>query len=181
MRIKILPFIFCACFLFLACTQEVTTIRVKRNPTIKFNTDSASWVANKYFFTGPSRVIVYPSSTATSGQLYYRYTLQAFGVDSKGNNLQLVMALDAADSTQLIGTYTPSYTLTKGLAQVQLFNLNNLSAYTLCNSNGAVVDILRQSLSEEIVAGNFNIRLCNVQDTTLKMNLSNGLFTDITY
>ena len=90
------------------------------------------------------------------------------------------MAFDATDSTQLIGTYGQQYTTSRGLQQIQLFNLNSLAAYSLCGFNASGLQIQRQSLTE-LVTGIFNATLCNVQDTTKKIIITNGTFTDINY
>ncbi len=87
---------------------------------------------------------------------------------------------------QLVGTYTPLHNLQRGLAQVQLFDLtngNDLMAYELCNDvvPGSIFQVQKLSQAEQIMTGNFQFTLCNVRDTTQKITLTNGTFTDIKY
>lgn len=166
---------------FVGCTRESTTIQIIRNPVIEFLTDSASWQADDYSISQPSKVVEYPANAGT-GRLYNRFTLNAFGKDSRGRNLQLIIVFDAVDATRLTGIYSPVYSLTSGLKDIQIFNLenNNLASYSLCGSN-AQFRIVKQSTRERLVAGIFNATVCNVRDTTNKINITNGVFTDIRY
>ena len=182
MKQKLLP-LFCILFHFSACSPD-TTVQIQRHPLIKFTYQSASWKADNYFFVGPVKVVAYPANTSQPGKLYNRFTLQAYGKDDQGNNLQLNILFDAADATQLTGTYRIAYTADKGLPQVQLFNLdnNNLAAYELChNDSTALLQIQRQSQTEQLVSGSFQMTLCNIRDTTQKINITNGILTDIHY
>ena len=182
MKKKLLP-LFGILFLFSACSPD-TTVQIVRHPLIKFSYNSTSWQADNYFFVGPSQVVAYPANTTQPGKLYNRFTLQAYGKDEQGNDLQLNILFDVADATQLIGTYSPVYTSDRGLPQVQLFNLdnNNLAAYELCaNDSTAVLQIKRQSEKERLISGNFQMTLCNIRDTTQKINITNGILTDIHY
>ena len=169
--------------LFSACSQD-TTVQIQRHPLIKFTYQSTSWNADNYFFVGPAQVVAYPANTSQPGKLYNRYTLQAYGKDEQGNNLQLNILFDAADAEQLIGTYRMRYSADKGLPQVQLFNLdkNNLAAYELCSTDTtAQLSIQRQSQTEQLISGTFQMMLCNTRDTTQKISITNGVLTDIHY
>lgn len=182
MKKRILPLITIVLF-FTACTPDIS-VGVERHPLLKFTADSFSWTADNYFFAAPSRIVAYPANATQSGKLYNRLTLEAFGKDDKGNDLQFNLAFDVADATQLIGIYRPSYTTDRGLAQVQLFNLdnNNLAAYELCTSDTtAMLQIKRQSETEQLVAGDFQMMVCNTRDTTQKIAITNGVITDIHY
>lgn len=175
--------LFCTVFFFSACSPD-TTVQIERHPLIKFIYQSTTWKADNYFFVGPAKVVAYPANTSQPGQLYNRYTLQAYGKDDQGNNLQLNIFFDAADAEQLIGTYRMRYSTNKGLPQVQLFNLdnNNLAAYELCsNDTTAELHIQRQSQKERLVSGTFQMTLCNIRDTTQKISITNGILTDIHY
>lgn len=184
MKIKNVSFLIIGMCLLAACTREVTTLQIIRHPLIRFNYDpSLSWQADNYYFTGSSRVVVYPSDTSLQGKLYNRFTLEAFGKDNNGNNLQLIMAFDAADSSKLNGVYTPAHNAQRGLNQVQVFNLNsnNLAAYELCSTGNSYLQIQKQSSTERLITGTFQMVLCNTRDTTKKINITNGILTDVQY
>lgn len=182
MHNRILQLLILVVFLFSGCSKEATTIQIVRHPSVRFSSDSADLVADRYFFTGPSRVVVYPSATSP-GQLYNRFTLQAFGKDSRGNSLQMIIDFDSADSLNLTGVYLPIYSISKGLHQVQIFNLdvNNLAAYSLCDSVSSFIQVQKQSPSERLVTGIFQATVCNTRDTTQKIHITNGVFTDARY
>lgn len=171
-------------FLLTSCTPEETTVGIARRPIIAFTSPSITWQADRYSFEEPSQVVAYPADTTQPGRLYNRLTLQATGESDQGNNLQLIIMFDAADASRLVGTYTPRYTVSNGLAQVQIFNLNDndLAAYALrANDTTAVLQVQRQSESERLIAGNFHMTLYNIRDTTETINITNGTFTDINY
>ena len=179
-------FIFIFLF-FYGCTPDKVSVQVIRNPSIKFDYNTtASWKNDMYSFAPISKVVGYPNDTSRQATLYNRITLQSTGHDNSGNNFQLVISFDAVDANQLIGSYSPVYSTQKGLAQVQLFNLtnsSNLSAYELCRSNNlkAVFQIQRQHIPEQLISGIFQMRLCNLRDSTKTINITNGIFTDIHY
>jgi hypothetical protein len=171
-------------FLLASCTPEETTVGIARHPVLAFTSPSMTWQADRYSFEAPSRVVAYPADTTLPGRLYNRLTLQATGENDQGDNLQLILMFDTEDASQLIGTYRPLYTTTRGLAQVQLFNLNNneLAAYALKpNDSTAVLQIRRQSQTERLIAGTFQMTLYDTRDTTQTINITNGAFTDINY
>ena len=187
--IKPITSAFLLLLIFLAgCTKDVTTVQVVRNPSIKFDLDSAntSWQSSTYAFTSISKVVVYPQDTTKPGQLYNRVTFQASGKDNLGNILQLIVAFDAVDMTQLTGVYNSSYTTQRGLAQVQLYNLtdnSNLAAYSLCDQtiSNADFQIEKQKPDEKLITGSFHMTLCDARDSTKKINITSGIFTDLTY
>jgi hypothetical protein len=183
MNIKIL-LLYASLFLFTRCSTK-TTVQVLRHPLIQFDyNNNISWTDNSYLFEPPVQVVVYPADTLLPGKIYTRFSLQATGRDSKGNTLQLNLLFDASDPTQLIGSYKPAYTSGNGLSQVELFNLQNnaLADYGLCpNDTNSILVIQRQSEAESLIAGNFQVNLCNVRDSSLKILITNGIFTDITY
>lgn len=175
-------------FFLAGCTKDVTTVQVVRHPLIKFNLDSAntSWQSSNYDFTSIAKVVVYPQDATKPGQLYNRVTFQASGKDNSGKTLQLIIAFDAVDMTQLSGVYNSSYTTQRGLAQVQLYNLTdnaNLAAYSLCDQtiSNATFQIEKQKADEKLITGSFHMTLCDARDSTKKINITNGIFTDITY
>ncbi len=178
--------LFCICLA--GCTKDVTTVQVVRNPLIKFefNGGTASWQTTNYAFTSISKVVVYPQNTTQPGQLYNRITFQSSGKDNSGNTLQLIIAFDAVDMNQLSGVYNSSYTIQRGLAQVQLYNLtdnSNLAAYSLCDQtiSNAEFQIEKQKPDEKLITGTFHVTLCDARDSTKKINITNGVFTDLTY
>ena len=182
MRKRFLQLSLYLCFLS-ACSTK-TTVQVVRHPLIQFNSGAATWTETSYFFLRPFQIVSYPADTTLPGRLYDRFTLQAIGRDTKGENLQLTLVFDAVDSADLTGPYSPAYSSIKGLAQVQLFNLdnNNLSYYSLCsNDSSSVLQIQRQSVTENLVSGSFQFTLCNARDTSQKIAITNGIFTDIHY
>ena len=171
-------------WVFMAACSTKTTVQVARHPLIQFTYNSLIWQDNNYIFSQPVKVVAYPADTLLPGGFYSRYSLQAFGQDSKGNNLQLNIAFDASDPTQLVGLYRTAYTKNLGLASAQLFNLdnNNLSEYSLsANDTTSFLQILRQSQSEMLISGIFQLTLNNTRDTTQKIMITNGTLTDINY
>lgn len=169
--------------LFSSCSKKVTTIEVVRKPLLQFTIDSAVWTAENYTFLAPSRVVQYPSDTSLPGRLYNHFTLQGTGKDTKGNNLQLIVVFDVVDNLQLVGTYHPSYSTTKGLNSVQVFNLdnNNLAAYSICDTAFSMLQVRKQSIDEKLIAGSFQALLCNIRDSTKKITITNGIINDINY
>ncbi len=166
-----------------SCSRDVTTIAIVRNPVIKFSIDSATWQADSYYFLPQIKVVEYPADTSHPAVLYNRFTLQATGKDSKGNSLQFTLMFDAADNMQLSGLYKPRYTATKGLGQVQVYNLtnSNLATYSVCDTTFSFMQIKKQSLTERLIAGSFQAKLCNDRDPAKTITISNGTFTDINY
>lgn len=178
---------FLTAIVFLGCSTDQTTIQIVRNPTLSFNfSPTDSWVANTYSINNISKVVVYPQDSTQPAQLYDRYSLQGSGIDDSGRTFQLVITFDLLDNSPLVGIYTPAYTLQRGLAQVQLYNLtnsNDLSVYNLCqqNLNTAVFQIEKQKTDERIVTGSFQMTLCNSRDTTQKLNIIGGTLKDLKY
>ncbi|MEP6844991.1 MAG: hypothetical protein ABI861_03280 [Panacibacter sp.] len=170
--------------LLVGCTREDLAVQIVRNPLIKFDTDSSSWKADTYFFTGPATVVVYPADPSLPGVLYNRFTLQASGKDSKGNTLQLNMTFDAVDANRLTGIYKVPYTIDRGLNEVQLFSIGGTNAaFSLCpnDSTTALLAVQKQSITEKLITATFSMTLCNNRDTAQKINIKNGIITDIHY
>src|SRR6476620_7860345 len=160
-----------------ACSPDETSVGIARHPLILFTADNMTWQASTYAFNTPAQVVAYPADSTLPGHLYNRFTLNAFGKNDQGANLQLTIMFDAEDAAQLIGTYRTRYTTSRGLAQAQVFDLdnNNLAAYTLrANDTTALFQIRRQSTQERLLAGAFQMTLYNVRDTTQKINITNG-------
>jgi hypothetical protein len=70
------------------------------------------------------------------------------------------------------------------LHQVQVFDLGTtLKAYTLCTTDSITpfFQIQKQSATEKLIAGNFQMTLCNTRDTTQKIIIKNGILNDINY
>jgi hypothetical protein len=171
-------------YLLPGCSRGDLTVNIIRNPLIKFDLDSSSWKADNYSFTGPTTVVVYPSNPLLPGNLYYRFTLQANGRDNKGNNLIFNLVFDASDFNQLSGDYRVIYSTEKGLQQVQLFNTGStLSAFALCPNDSItpILKVQKQSLTERLITGTFQMTLCNTRDTAQKIRITNGILTDIHY
>jgi hypothetical protein len=167
-----------------ACSPDETTVGIARHPLIQGLFNSSIWKANRYTFSAPVQVVAYPADTTQPGRLYNRMTLQAYGKDDQGNDLQFIMMFDAADVSQLAGVYHTLYTTTHGLAQVQIFNLknNDLAAYALkANDTSAFLEIQRQSQSERLIAGRFEMTLYNSRDSTQTITITHGTLTDINY
>lgn len=176
--------LFFSIFLVLGCSREALTLQIVRNPLVKFDIDADSWVSDSYFFTGPAKVVAYPSNPALPGVLYNRFTLQATGKDSKGNSLQFNLVFDAADAEKLPGVYKLAYSASRGMQQAQLFNVGStLAAYSLLakDSASAILEIQKQSISEKLITGTFQMTMSNTRDTTQKIRIKNGILNDIHY
>jgi hypothetical protein len=181
----LLLIIFC-CIFYQSCSPDSTTVQVIRNPSIKFTYNGATWKSDKYSFSNPSMVVVYPNDTTQPGKFYNRIILQSTGRDNNNNNLQLIISFDNIDANQLVGSYTPFHTAVRGLASAQLYDLTNpnkLQAYQLCSDNSlaSLFQIQKQNQDERLVSGVFQMTMCNIRDTTQKIKLMNGIFTDIKY
>jgi len=168
---------------FTSCTRDVTTISVVRNPLISAKIDTVNWAVNEYTFLPTTRVVEYPADTNLPARLYNRYTLQASGKDSRGNNLQLTIVFDATDNQQLTGIYRPKYTASRGLYTVQLYNLDNdrRASYTLCDTATSFFEIRKQSITDRLIAGSFSAVLCNDRSPANRLNITNGIINDINY
>jgi hypothetical protein len=168
----------------ISCSKEELRVQVLRNPLIKFEIDSASWRSENYFFSGPTRAIVYPTDPTQPPALYNRFTLQSTGTDTRGRSLQLNIVFDAVDTNRLTGSYQVNYRAGKGLHEVQLYTIGStLSSYELC-ANDTITPFLqieKQSVSERLVAGSFEMTLCNTRDTMQKVRIRNGIISDIKY
>lgn len=178
---KLLPLLITIIFLS-ACSKE-TTVQVIRHPLIQFTSDSVVWTAANHSFTKPVQVVAYPANSSQSGQLYNRFIFQVNAKNEKGEDMQLNIVFDASSTNELKGVYRPTYTSQAGLYEVQLFRLdNNLSAYSLCTSrSAAMLYIQRQSQTERLISGSFQMTLCNVRDTTEKIQITDGIIKDINY
>ncbi len=184
MKNKILQLPFILIISLLSCTPEETTLRIVRHPLIRFDYDSStSWKATSHSISKPTQAVVYPSDPSLPGTLYNRYTFQAFGLDDKKNNLQLLLVFDTKDVKVLTGDYRPAYTADKGLKEVQVYNLDNgnLASYNMYDTTFSILRIQKQSATERLITGSFQVRLHNTRDTTRKMTITNGTLTDVGY
>lgn len=175
----------CTVFVFFACSREELTVQVVRNPLIKFTAQNFTWKADSYSFRNPIQVVKYPANVGQSGKVYTRYTMQAFGRDANGQRLQLNLSFDASGVSRLTGVYSPTYTEQRGLAGVQLYNLeeNSLASYRLSTNDTASsrLVIQRQSQSENLLAGTFQMTIVNERDSTMKIVITDGMFNDVRY
>lgn len=181
-KVQLLVF-YLACLLP-SCSPDETTVGIARHPLIQFAADTMNWQADNYSFGVPAQVVAYPADSTLPGHLYTRFTMNAYGKNDQGANLQLTLMFDAQDASQLVGTYRTAYSISHGLAQAQVFDLdnNNLAVYALrANDTTALFQVKRQSTQERLLAGTFQMTLRNTRDTTQTINITNGTFTDITY
>ncbi|MEP7143991.1 MAG: hypothetical protein ABI707_14010 [Ferruginibacter sp.] len=175
------------CSTFISCTRDEVKVQVVRHATLKFDlNNNESWTATTVAFGPVSKVVVYPNDTTSQAIVYNRLTVNSTGRSTNGQNLQFILSFDVTDPVEFKGQYTPTYSITKGLAQVQLYNVtnsNNLSAYSLCadNFNKSQFQIERQDKNERLISGVFQMTLCNTRDSTEKISILNGTFTDIRY
>ncbi|MEJ7587993.1 MAG: hypothetical protein WKI04_10580 [Ferruginibacter sp.] len=178
---------FIVCGIFAGCTRDKVTVQVIRHPLLKFDFKATeSWTANNVAFGPISKVVVYPNDTSSQAIVYNRLTMNSTGRATGGEDLQFIVSIDVIDPAQLKGQYTPLYSVTKGLAEVKIYNItdnNNLSAYSLCADNviKSQFQIDRQNNTERLISGVFQMTLCNDRDSTQKITLINGTFTDIRY
>ncbi|MEO5889630.1 MAG: hypothetical protein ABIQ31_05220 [Ferruginibacter sp.] len=185
---KLIAFVFLiVCSIFSGCTRDNVTVQVVRHPLLKFDFNATeSWTANSVAFGPISKVVVYPNDTTSQAIVYSRLTMNSTGRSTGGADLQFIISIDLLDPAQLKGQYTTLYSVTKGLAEVKLYNVtdnNNLSAYSLCSDNviKSQFQIDRQNNTERLISGVFQMTLCNDRDSTQKITLVNGTFTDIRY
>ncbi len=185
---KLNAFVFIiACATLFGCARDKVTVQVVRHPLLKFNLNAnASWTADNVAFGPISKVVVYPHDTINRAVVYNRLTLNSAGKATSGENLQFIISFDVIDAAELKGKYTPLYSITRGLAEVKIYditNSNNLSAYSLCSANiiKPQFQIDRQNSDERLISGIFQMTLCNERDSTQKVNVVNGTFTDIRY
>ncbi|TDH28544.1 hypothetical protein EXU57_00245 [Segetibacter sp. 3557_3] len=181
---KTLQLFFIAIVTVLSCTPEKTTFQVVRHSSMSFNYDSSStWKAKTYDISPPTQAVVYPADPLIPGTLYNRYTLQAFGVDDKNRNLQIVMVFDTKEQKVFTGEYKTAYTGDKGLKEVQVYDMDNasLAFYQMYDNAFSTLKITKQSTSERLIAGTFQIMLRDARDTTRKMTITSGTLTDVSY
>lgn len=175
----------CTMIVLFACSRDETTIQIIRNPLIEFSSPAFNWRADSYSFRNPLQVVQYPGSTSQSGRVYTRYTMQAIGLDSRGQRLQLNLSFDASEIPRLTGEYRPTYTANRGLAAVQLYNLDqsSLAAYRLipADTASARLVITRQSQSEQLLSGTFQMTLSDERDPTKKIVITNGVLNDVRF
>lgn len=172
-------------FVFLACSREEAIVQIVRNPLIQFSSSSFSWKADSYSFRDPVQVVQYPANVSQAGKVYTRYTMQATGRDDRGQRLQLTLSFDASDIPRLTGEYRPTYTANRGLAGVQLYNLEqgSLASYRLSDADTATARLLiqRQSETEKLLSGSFQMTLSDERDTTKKIVITNGVLNDVRF
>jgi hypothetical protein len=172
-------------FVFIACSREEVVVQVVRNPLIQFSSSSFTWKADSYSFRDPVQVVQYPANTSQPGRVYNRYTMQATGRDDRGQRLQLTLSFDASDIPRLTGEYRPTYTANRGLAGVQLYNLEqaSLASYRLNDADTATARLLiqRHSETEQLMSGSFQMTLSDERDPTKKIVITNGILNDVRY
>jgi RecG-like helicase len=172
---------------FFGCSKSTVTVEVVRHPSLTFDfNNSSSWKADNTLFEAVTKVVVYPNDTTSQAILYNRLTLKSAGHANTGENLQFIVNFDVIDQSELVGEYTPVYTVKNGLADAKLYDLtnaNNLSAYNLCYDNviKSKFQIQRQNKQERLISGIFQMTVCNTRDSTQKISITNGTFTDIRY
>ena len=182
MKKALLFFIVLALF---ACSREEVIVQIVRSPLIQFSGNGFSWKADSYSFRDPLQVVQYPANTTQAGRVYTRHTLQATGRDDKGQQLQLNLSFDASEIPRLTGEYRPTYTANRGLAAVQLYNLEqgNLASYRLIPADTATARLVidRQSESEKLLSGTFQMTLSDERDPSKKIVITNGVLNDVRF
>lgn len=170
---------------FVACSREEVIVQVVRNPLIRFTSSNFTWRAESYSFRNPIQVVQYPSNASQSGRVYTRHTLQATGRDDKGQRLQLNLSFDASEIPRLTGEYRPTYTANRGLAAVQLYNLEqgSLASYRLIPADTASARLVieRQSDSEQLLSGTFRMTLSDERDPSKKIVITDGVLNDVRF
>jgi hypothetical protein len=175
----------CSLFIFFACSREEVIVQIVRNPLIQFSSTTFSWKADSHSFRSPLQVVQYPGNASQSGRVYTRYTMQATGRDDRGQRLQLNLSFDASEIPRLTGEYRPTYTANRGLAGVQLYNLEqgNLAAYRLSDADTATARLVvqRHSETEQLLSGTFQMTLSDERDPSKKIVITNGVLTDVRF
>jgi hypothetical protein len=175
----------CTLFVLFACSRDEVIVQIVRNPLIQFTGNNFSWRADSYSFRNPLQVVQYPANASQAGRVYTRHTLQATGRDDRGQQLQLNLSFDASEIPRLTGEYRPTYTANRGLAAVQLYNLqqNNLASYSLIAADTASARLVidRQSESEQLLSGTFQMTLSDERDPSKKIVITNGILNDVRF
>lgn len=175
----------CTVIVLFACSRDEVIVQIVRNPLIQFSSTNFNWKADSYSFRNPLQVVQYPANASQSGKVYTRYTLQATGRDDKGQRLQLNLSFDASEIPRLTGEYRPTYTANRGLAGVQLYNLeqNSLASYRLIPADTATARLVieRQSQSEQLLSGTFQMTLSDERDPSRKIVITDGVLNDVRF
>lgn len=183
-------------FLFLllasmACTGDIETISVQRNPSLSFNVEGVSgvWKSSKFqFYPGQSTVHVFTDEPAAS-ILFQRYYVVFNGTAPTGEAFEMAVILDLPEGTELRHEYSQDYDRQKGgLYDMSLIitNAGSPTSYTMASlctetAGDAFFIIDRQSTSEQILAGSFGGSLCSQTLPDSTFVIYNAVFQDIPY
>jgi hypothetical protein len=177
-----------AVFVLAACSDDIGTIKIKRDGFLTFNINGTEWKATTFKVSEGPYVVVYVDQP-NAGRPFIRYALIAQGTNPEGLIFQLSLVFDLKTKENFVGLYSTTYSVEGGgLNQIILNQETSKGSglytdYRLClaQDQPAVVDIKRQSTEEKLVLGNFSGKLCLTSNESESISLSNGIFADITY
>lgn len=164
------------------CETYTSTFRVVRVPEFRADVGGELWEADRYEVIRLGQSLYFDDSLHQDGTLFHR--LLIIGYDRASELKRLQITLDVANIRDMRGSYTPRYTAQGGLNAVEWVRGtladNNLRQFALCPAadNTDSLKIERQSLSEGLIAGTFQAKLCAQTDT---ISMSLGVFKDLNY
>jgi hypothetical protein len=176
--------------LFTTCSDDIESISIQREGSLTFRVEGYNdvWKSNLInLYQGPSIVKVFPG-TPDKSILFKRYFIVFEGDKPGGGTFELTVAIDFSDEVSMRYAYTTDYSqLNGGLSQISLILTENgsskISLAELCDNTASVANfkILRQDLTEKLIAGTLEADLCLQSSPETRFVIYNAEFKDIKY
>jgi hypothetical protein len=173
-----------------ACGSDIETISIQREGSLTFRVDGYddAWKSSAiYLFPGPSIVKVFPG-TPDQSLIFRRHFIIFQGDIPGGGTFELTIAVDLAAEANMRHTYTTAYSqLNGGLSQISLIMTEaatyNITLAELCDDTAAEANfkILRQDLTERLIAGTMEAELCLQDSPETRFVIYDAEFKDIKY
>lgn len=169
---------------FTSCNNDLETVRIIREPFLSTRIGNETLEGRDFKLVGPLEEVAFLSDTAKTGRKVFRYSFQSSFVNANNQKLQLIISFDTVDETDFRGIYSPTYSTRGGLFSVSLLREQSSSSFTkyrLRPNSSNLFEINRQGFTERIMAGKFSFVLQNERDNTDVINVTQGVFEDLTY
>jgi hypothetical protein len=168
-----------------SCQQFSESVEVQRNPMVKAKVNGESWQTREYVSILLGKTVYYEDVNDATGVLYERLHLSAFNNAQYPEQLQFI--LDVKDLNNMVGEYTTTYTANGGVHDIvwidQASSADFYPLFSICDSFKPTtkITIERQSTSEKLISGTFEMTLCERTNGSNTLVITQGEFKDIYY
>jgi hypothetical protein len=166
-----------------ACEPSSESVRIQRNPMIKANINGENWQTKEYIPVSLGKTVYYEDMNDATGVLYERLHLTIFNNAQYPQQLQFI--IDVKDPKNMIGEYGMIYTEGGGIHEVMwtdhAASPDFYPLFSICEAFEPTVKIVieKQSTSEKLISGTFEMTLCDRTNAGNTLIISQGEFKDI--